>query len=151
MLQFFLVTFGEGITDLFLRPYNEKIWKFDPSMMDTQMVERIPKPPPEDIIRSARASPRKDMSTNSISSIPKPAASSRSSTASLPSLDQGVAMRTGTEVVRAAARPAAWSVTSADGAVRPIRSCRVDDSPSRADPHCWIRRRRRRSPGPPTG
>jgi protoporphyrinogen oxidase len=54
MLQFFLVTFGEGITNLYLRPYNEKIWKYDPSLMDTQMVERIPKPPPEDIIKSAQ-------------------------------------------------------------------------------------------------
>ena len=54
MLQFFLKTFGEGITNLYLRPYNEKIWKFDPSYMDTQMVERIPKPPPEDIIKSAQ-------------------------------------------------------------------------------------------------
>ena len=53
MLQFFLKTFGEGITNLYLRPYNEKIWKFDPSFMDTQMVERIPKPPKEDILRSA--------------------------------------------------------------------------------------------------
>ncbi len=53
MLQFFLKTFGEGITNTYLRPYNEKIWKFDPSFMDTQMVERIPKPPKEDIIRSA--------------------------------------------------------------------------------------------------
>lgn len=53
MLQFFLSTFGEGITNLYLRPYNEKIWKFDPSFMDTQMVERIPKPPREDILRSA--------------------------------------------------------------------------------------------------
>ena len=54
MLQFFLATFGEGITNLYLRPYNEKIWKFDPAFMDTQMVERIPKPPPEDIIKSAQ-------------------------------------------------------------------------------------------------
>lgn len=54
MLQFFLKTFGEGITNTYLRPYNEKIWKFDPSFMDTQMVERIPKPPKEDIIRSAK-------------------------------------------------------------------------------------------------
>ena len=54
MLQFFLTTFGEGITNLYLRPYNEKIWKFDPSFMDTQMVERIPKPPREDILRSAQ-------------------------------------------------------------------------------------------------
>lgn len=53
MLQFFLKTFGEGITNTYLRPYNEKIWKFDPSFMDTQMVERIPKPPKDDIINSA--------------------------------------------------------------------------------------------------
>jgi len=54
MLQFFLKTFGEGITRLYLQPYNEKIWKLDPSCLDTQMVERIPKPPKKDIINSAK-------------------------------------------------------------------------------------------------
>jgi protoporphyrinogen oxidase len=54
MLQFFLSTFGEGITRLYLQPYNEKIWKFDPAFMDTQMVDRIPKPPREDVIQSAK-------------------------------------------------------------------------------------------------
>ena len=29
MLQHFLWNFGEGITNTYLRPYNEKIWKFD--------------------------------------------------------------------------------------------------------------------------
>jgi len=53
ILQFFLKTFGEGITDTYLRPYNEKIWKFDPSFMDTQMVARIPNPHKEDILKSA--------------------------------------------------------------------------------------------------
>jgi protoporphyrinogen oxidase len=53
MLQFFLSIFGEGITRLYLQPYNEKIWKFDPSCLDLQMVERIPKPPKEDVIKSA--------------------------------------------------------------------------------------------------
>lgn len=53
MLQFFLGTFGEGITRTYLQPYNEKIWKFDPSAMDTQMVDRIPKPPKEDVLKSA--------------------------------------------------------------------------------------------------
>ncbi len=53
MLQFFLTTFGEGITECYLRPYNEKIWKFDPSYMNTKMVDRIPKPTNEEIIRSA--------------------------------------------------------------------------------------------------
>src|SRR3989338_3944197 len=52
MLAFFLKTFGEGITRFYLQPYNEKIWKFDPSMMDTQMVERIPQPPDQHIIDS---------------------------------------------------------------------------------------------------
>lgn len=50
MLAFFLKTFGEGITRLYLQPYNEKIWKFDPAMMNTEMVERIPRPPDQHII-----------------------------------------------------------------------------------------------------
>src|SRR5665647_2265302 len=53
MLQVFLSIFGEGITRTYLQPYNEKIWKFDPAYMDTQMVDRIPKPPREDVIKSA--------------------------------------------------------------------------------------------------
>ncbi len=57
MLEFFLKTFGEGITRLYLQPYNEKIWKFDPARMDLQMVERIPKPPKEDIVKSANGVP----------------------------------------------------------------------------------------------
>lgn len=54
MHDFFLKAFGEGITCAYLQPYNRKIWKFDPASMDTQMVWRIPKPPKEDVIRSAR-------------------------------------------------------------------------------------------------
>lgn len=53
MIQFFLKTFGEGITNCYLRPYNEKIWKYDPAFMDTSMVDRIPKPTKEEICRSA--------------------------------------------------------------------------------------------------
>jgi protoporphyrinogen oxidase len=57
LLQFFLKTFGEGITRLYLQPYNEKIWKFDPSFIDTQMIERIPRPPIADIIKSSKGIP----------------------------------------------------------------------------------------------
>lgn len=53
MIQFFLKTFGEGITNCYLRPYNEKIWKYDPAFMSTSMVDRIPKPTKEEIRRSA--------------------------------------------------------------------------------------------------
>jgi protoporphyrinogen oxidase len=58
MLQFFLKNFGEGITDLYLYPYNKKIWKMDPSCLDLQMVERIPKPPVQDVIDGAGGSPK---------------------------------------------------------------------------------------------
>lgn len=54
MLTFFYRKFGEGMTRLYLEPYNRKIWKFEPSFMDTQMVDRIPDPPREDVIRGAR-------------------------------------------------------------------------------------------------
>jgi len=54
MHEFFLKTFGKGITDLYLAPYNKKIWKLDPSKLDMQMVERIPQPPIKDIINSAK-------------------------------------------------------------------------------------------------
>ena len=54
MLQFFLVTFGEGLTDLYLRPYNEKLWKFDPALMDMEIVQRMPKPTADEMLRSAQ-------------------------------------------------------------------------------------------------
>ena len=43
MKEWFYYTFGKGIAEKYLIPYNEKIWKFDSAFMDTQMVERIPK------------------------------------------------------------------------------------------------------------
>ena len=54
MQDFFLKTFGKGIFEQYLKPYNNKIWKMDVSKLDTQMVNRIPKPPVEDIIKSAK-------------------------------------------------------------------------------------------------
>lgn len=47
-------TFGKGIADLYLIPYNEKIWKFPTEFMSLHWVEgRIPRPPVEDVIKSA--------------------------------------------------------------------------------------------------
>lgn len=54
MQDFFLKTFGKGIFEQYLKPYNNKIWKMDVSKLDTQMVDRIPQPPVEDIIKSAK-------------------------------------------------------------------------------------------------
>ena len=55
MYQFFLNKFGSGITDTYLGPYNEKIWKYNPSFLDLQMVERIPSPPIQDVIDGANS------------------------------------------------------------------------------------------------
>jgi len=47
-------TFGKGIAESYLIPYNEKIWKIPPEEMSCHWVEgRIPRPPVEDVIRSA--------------------------------------------------------------------------------------------------
>jgi protoporphyrinogen oxidase len=46
-------TFGKGIAEKYLIPYNSKIWKLDPTEMGLEWVERIPKPPMEDVVKSA--------------------------------------------------------------------------------------------------
>lgn len=46
-------TFGKGITEKYLIPYNSKIWNFPPSKMAADWVaDRIPQPPVEDVVRS---------------------------------------------------------------------------------------------------
>ena len=57
MKEWFYYTFGKGIAEKYLVPYNEKIWKFPPEKMSTVWVERIPQPPVEDIIKSALGIP----------------------------------------------------------------------------------------------
>lgn len=46
-------TFGTSIADKYMLPYNKKVWKTDPALMGLEWVERIPKPPVEDVIKSA--------------------------------------------------------------------------------------------------
>jgi protoporphyrinogen oxidase len=47
-------TFGKGIAECYLIPYNTKIWNYPPEQMSAHWVEgRVPRPPVEDIIRSA--------------------------------------------------------------------------------------------------
>lgn len=47
-------TFGRGIAECYMLPYNEKIWNYPAEKMSHHWVEgRIPRPPVEDIIKSA--------------------------------------------------------------------------------------------------
>ncbi|MGQ9641962.1 MAG: protoporphyrinogen/coproporphyrinogen oxidase [Candidatus Bathycorpusculaceae bacterium] len=51
--EWFYYTFGEGIAEKYLIPYNEKIWKYPTEKMSLEWVERVPNPPVEDIIKSS--------------------------------------------------------------------------------------------------
>ncbi|MFH1386295.1 MAG: FAD-dependent oxidoreductase [bacterium] len=46
-------TFGNGIAEKYLIPYNEKIWNCQAETMGLEWVERVPKPAMTDIIKSA--------------------------------------------------------------------------------------------------
>jgi protoporphyrinogen oxidase len=46
-------TFGAGISDKYFIPYNAKIWNYDPTKIGLEFVARIPKPPMEDVLKSA--------------------------------------------------------------------------------------------------
>jgi protoporphyrinogen oxidase len=45
-------TFGDGLTERYLRPYNEKIWKTDLSEMSLEWVDRVPRPPLVDLLKT---------------------------------------------------------------------------------------------------
>jgi protoporphyrinogen oxidase len=52
--QWMFHTFGTAITEKYLLPYNEKIWKVPAEQMSLDWVEgRIPRPPLEDVIKAA--------------------------------------------------------------------------------------------------
>ena len=47
-------TFGKGIAECYMVPYNEKIWNYKTDLMSAHWMEgRVPRPPVEDVIRSA--------------------------------------------------------------------------------------------------
>ncbi|MGA7629015.1 MAG: FAD-dependent oxidoreductase [Methanoregula sp.] len=47
-------TFGKGIAECYMVPYNEKIWKYPTDHMSLHWVDgRIPRPPVDDVIKSA--------------------------------------------------------------------------------------------------
>jgi protoporphyrinogen oxidase len=57
MKEWFYYTFGKGIAEKYLIPYNEKIWKYPLEKISTVWVERIPNPPIEDIVKSSLGIP----------------------------------------------------------------------------------------------
>ncbi len=64
-------TFGKGIAECYMVPYNEKIWKFPTNRMSLHWVDgRIPRPPVEDVIKSAIGIPTEGYTHQSVFSYP---------------------------------------------------------------------------------
>jgi protoporphyrinogen oxidase len=53
LAQWSYKTFGAGISEKYFIPYNAKIWNYDPEQIGLEFVSRIPKPPMEDVLKSA--------------------------------------------------------------------------------------------------
>jgi protoporphyrinogen oxidase len=51
--EWFVGNFGEGMTDLYFRPYNEKIWNVALRELSMSWSERIPSPPAIDVVKGA--------------------------------------------------------------------------------------------------
>jgi protoporphyrinogen oxidase len=51
--EWFVGNFGEGMTNLYFRPYNEKIWNVALRDLSMSWSERIPSPPPADVVKGA--------------------------------------------------------------------------------------------------
>lgn len=117
MLQFFLKTFGEGITRCYLQPYNQKIWKFDPSCLDTQMVERIPKPPREDVIASAGGVATEGYTHQLYFHYPERGGFQTLVDAYAERAAAGGEIRTGVEILAIEGGAGAWRVVTRDGVV----------------------------------
>jgi protoporphyrinogen oxidase len=51
--EWFMGHFGQGLTDLYFRPYNEKTWNVPLAELSMTWSERIPQPPSEDVVKGA--------------------------------------------------------------------------------------------------
>ncbi len=55
--EWFLHHFGEAMCEKYFFPYNEKVWNVPVAELSMSWAERIPQPPPEDVLKSAMGIP----------------------------------------------------------------------------------------------
>lgn len=69
--EWIYATFGKGIAECYMVPYNEKIWKYPTWQMSAHWVDgRIPRPPVEDVLKSAIGIPTEGYTHQAIFSYP---------------------------------------------------------------------------------
>lgn len=71
MKDWFYYTFGKGIAEKYLIPYNQKIWKYPLEDMSLEWVERVPNPPVSDIVKSSLGIETEGYSHQSVFYYPK--------------------------------------------------------------------------------
>jgi protoporphyrinogen oxidase len=55
--EWFLHHFGEAMCEKYFFPYNEKVWNVAVADLSMSWADRIPRPPPEDVLKSAMGTP----------------------------------------------------------------------------------------------
>jgi protoporphyrinogen oxidase len=55
--EWFLHHFGEAMCDKYFFPYNEKVWNVPVAELSMSWADRIPQPPPKDVLKSAMGIP----------------------------------------------------------------------------------------------
>jgi protoporphyrinogen oxidase len=112
-------TFGDGLTDRYLLPYNEKIWKTPLDAMSLEWVDRVPRPPLRDLIKTAVGIPTEGYTHQLYFGYPK--------VGGFESLPRAVATRVGAKlstdfrVVSLRACEGGWAVVSDRGDERRYR------------------------------
>jgi len=98
--EFFLSTFGDGIYSLYLRPYNEKLWKCPLSQLSAKMANRIPKPPMQHILDAANGKYHEGFTHQAVFKYPAFGGCISMIQGLYASLPPGLEMRLGTEITK---------------------------------------------------
>lgn len=112
--------FGSGLTDRYMLPYNEKIWKTPAEQMSTEWVDRVPRPPLRDLLKSGVGIETEGYTHQLYFKYPEEGgfeALPRSVAAGL-----GSKITTGFRVTKLAKVDGGWAVTSANGETREYRN-----------------------------
>lgn len=109
--EWIYATFGKGIAECYLVPYNEKIWNYPTDKMSKHWMDgRVPRPPVEDIIKSAVGIETEGYTHQSVFSYPI--------TGGIESLIHAIEapvkdkILTGTEVTKVEKTESGWKVTA---------------------------------------
>ena len=147
-------TFGEGITDHFMKPYNRKVWGIDPERMSSDWIEgRVLTPTLDEVIEGALRRGRPDMGPNARFGYPLRGGCEMFVAGLADRVRaRGGAVTTGRTLVKLDPKRRRATFRVEDGGpTRPIRDDRLRDALSERPAARPDRRHRRRPRGRPPG